>query len=58
MASGLRTQTSAARAIPDALMVVYADEITRNNPDAFDRSSPVFENIATAAKALAEKARP
>jgi hypothetical protein len=33
-------------------MIIYAGEITDKNADAFDQSSPLFENMATAAQAL------
>jgi hypothetical protein len=34
-------------------MIIYAGEINDQNADAFDRSTPIFENMATAAAALA-----
>jgi hypothetical protein len=33
-------------------MVAYAGEINGKNTDAFDRDTPIFENMATAAQAL------
>jgi hypothetical protein len=33
-------------------MVAYAGELNEQNADAFDRDSPIFENMATAARAL------
>jgi hypothetical protein len=33
-------------------MVIYAGEINDQNADAFDRSTPIFENMAAAARAL------
>lgn len=33
-------------------MVAYAGEIYAENADAFDRDTPIFENMATAARAI------
>jgi hypothetical protein len=33
-------------------MVAYAGEISAKNADAFDQGTPIFENIATAARAI------
>jgi hypothetical protein len=35
-------------------MLAYVGEVKDSNADTFDRESPIFENLATAAKALAE----
>jgi hypothetical protein len=34
-------------------MIIYAGEINDQNADAFDRNTPIFENMATAAAAFA-----
>jgi hypothetical protein len=39
----------APAATPDP---IYAGEISDKNVDAFDQSSPIFENMATAARAI------